>query len=223
MPPVTNDVYVPTATAVLIDDDHTDIQAGPATSDHREQFASALVVGRGDSKVSFLSQRVIQATETTATAKALDPWSKEPTVAADDRFGEDDSSANESRPPANVANLRIPPALYEDPKHKKYRRRRRRRARMILGGAGGIVVGAILLGPIGAVVGALGTATVTRAASKARERRKDERVLLQLEENMRQLHPEAQQFWNEFQFEMLSNRPNRGGPYHVYHLAHRNA
>jgi len=70
----------------------------------------------------------------------------------------------------------------EDAAEKKKRRRRRRRVRMAVGAASGIVVGGVILGPVGVVAGAVTGVVVTRAASKHGERRKDARVAAAKEE-----------------------------------------
>ena len=77
--------------------------------------------------------------------------------------------------------MNLPAAALEDPLHKKYRRRIRRRGRMIAGGAVGVVVGSILLGPVGAIAFGFGGASVARTASKAGEKRKDRRVRRQVQ------------------------------------------
>ena len=64
----------------------------------------------------------------------------------------------------------------ESPLHKKARRRRRRRLRMVAGGVGGFAVGAIALGPVGAILGCAGAISATRAISKRGERKKDDRM-----------------------------------------------
>jgi hypothetical protein len=64
----------------------------------------------------------------------------------------------------------------ESAEHQKMRRRKRRRVRMACGTFGGVVAGAVVLGPIGMVLGGFGGAATTRAVSKMRERRKDQRV-----------------------------------------------
>jgi hypothetical protein len=67
-------------------------------------------------------------------------------------------------------------AMQEDPLHKKRRRRQRRRSRMVLGGATGLIVGTLVLGPIGGVaIGVVGV-VLSRTASKIGEKRKDIRV-----------------------------------------------
>jgi hypothetical protein len=175
----------PSATALLIDNDDTAIQPSQA------YFASAHIVGNGDSKV-------IQATETHATATALDPWSKEPTGATTESNnyntyqppGHNNTptyqppgpvDATAGRSPSHQDGFSLPSAVFEDPMHKKLRRRRRRRARMVVVGASACVVGSVLLGPFGAI--ALGFAAVgmTRSASKSGERKKDERLRRQLQ------------------------------------------
>jgi hypothetical protein len=70
----------------------------------------------------------------------------------------------------------LPDAHYEDPLAKKRRRRQRRRTRMAVSAVGGVFIGGIMLGPVGAVAGAVTAAAVTRGISKAGEKRKDERV-----------------------------------------------
>jgi len=59
---------------------------------------------------------------------------------------------------------------------KKKRRRARRRVRVIASASGGAVLGGVLLGPFGIFWGGYSAALVTHAASKCRERKKDERV-----------------------------------------------
>jgi hypothetical protein len=59
---------------------------------------------------------------------------------------------------------------------KKARRRRRRKVRMACGSIGGVVVGGLILGPLGAIAGGVGAGAATRAVSKRREKKKDERV-----------------------------------------------
>jgi hypothetical protein len=59
---------------------------------------------------------------------------------------------------------------------KKKRRRRRRRARMAAGSISGVLVGGVILGPLGAIVGGFSAGAATRAISKRREKRKDQRV-----------------------------------------------
>eukprot|EP00980_Cylindrotheca_fusiformis_P029728 scaffold23796_cov181-Cylindrotheca_fusiformis.AAC.1 len=194
---ISDSSYPSAAAVLLIDNDDTAIQpvASASTEYRQSEFASAhVVVGNGDddSMASPSNGRFFaDATETEATATALDPWSKEPTVATLNRF-EDPESSDNLTPAGNHVRFRMPAALLEDPLHKKYRRRRRRRARMVLGGASGLLLGSFLLGPIGAVAIALGTASVVRASSKARERKKDERVRRQLEEQVQQHLPEAE-------------------------------
>jgi hypothetical protein len=68
---------------------------------------------------------------------------------------------------------------HEDPLAKKMRRRRRRRGRMVAGAAGGALVGAVFLGPIGLAAGVVTGAVVARVASKNGEKRKDQRVARQ--------------------------------------------
>jgi hypothetical protein len=59
---------------------------------------------------------------------------------------------------------------------KKARRRRRRKVRMACGSIGGVMVGGLILGPLGAIAGGVGAGAATRAVSKRREKRKDQRV-----------------------------------------------
>jgi hypothetical protein len=54
--------------------------------------------------------------------------------------------------------------------------RRRRKVRMACGSIGGVVVGGLILGPLGAIAGGVGAGAATRAVSKRREKKKDERV-----------------------------------------------
>jgi hypothetical protein len=193
-------IHYPSATAVLIDNDDTAIQHNPAAAGYGTEFASAHVVGTGDSRVSPFSSQFIQATDTHVTATALDPWGKEPTVGTTESNNNYTSNNDNNTPtyqppgPVDASAGYIPSlpddispqlsGLYEDPFHKKHRRRRRRRARMIVAGASACVVGSVLLGPFGAV--ALGFAAVgmTRSASKSGEKRKDEKVRRQLQRQM---------------------------------------
>jgi hypothetical protein len=62
---------------------------------------------------------------------------------------------------------------------RKERRRRRRKVRMACGSVGGVVVGGLILGPLGAIAGGVGAGAATRAMSKRRERKKDDRVASQ--------------------------------------------
>jgi hypothetical protein len=59
---------------------------------------------------------------------------------------------------------------------KKARRRRRRKVRVACGSIGGVVVGGLILGPLGMIAGGVGAGAATRAVSKRREKKKDERV-----------------------------------------------
>ncbi|KAL3943394.1 MAG: hypothetical protein SGBAC_002519 [Bacillariaceae sp.] len=190
----------PSANAVLLNNDSS-AYAPPAMAtavaatsvkeaSFRDQYASAHVVG---TDISPFSTRLAQATETHATATALDPWSKQKTVAAETQEQEtnqaptfvyhppssDYTSPNEygnNDENNNNGTAILPAAALEDPMHKKYRRRIRRRGRMIAFGAAGFVVGSIVLGPFGAVALGVGGASAAKAASKAGERRKDKRV-----------------------------------------------
>jgi hypothetical protein len=193
-------IHYPSATALLINDDDTAIQP------NGNEFASAHVIGNGDSKL-------IQATETHATATALDPWSKEPTVGSTESNNNNTSNNNNNTPtyqppnnnnntptyqppgpvdataghsPSHQDGVSLPSAVYEDPMRKKLRRRRRRRARMIVVGASGCVVGSVLLGPFGAFALGFAAAGMTRSATKAGERRKDERIRREVAREMQQ-------------------------------------
>lgn len=177
--------YYPSANAVLVD-------APAATRNPKElslqdQYATAQVVG---TDVSPFSTRLVHATETHATATALDPWSKEKTVASETEEQQNNEtptfvyrppsseyiSPNEHNNHNNGTTNYLPAAALENTAHKKYRRCKRRRRRMVLGGATGFVVGSILLGPFGGIALGFGGASATKAISKARERRKDRRV-----------------------------------------------
>jgi hypothetical protein len=59
---------------------------------------------------------------------------------------------------------------------RKARRRRRRKVRMACGSIGGVVVGGLILGPVGVIAGGFAAGAATRAVSKRRERKKDDRV-----------------------------------------------
>eukprot|EP00542_Grammatophora_oceanica_P010225 CAMPEP_0194026948 /NCGR_PEP_ID=MMETSP0009_2-20130614/1189_1 /TAXON_ID=210454 /ORGANISM="Grammatophora oceanica, Strain CCMP 410" /LENGTH=195 /DNA_ID=CAMNT_0038665847 /DNA_START=24 /DNA_END=611 /DNA_ORIENTATION=+ len=62
-------------------------------------------------------------------------------------------------------------------RHATILRRRKRRARgEVASIVGGVVVGGVLLGPIGVIVGVFGAPAVTRAALSRGEKRKDQRV-----------------------------------------------
>jgi hypothetical protein len=92
--------------------------------------------------------------------------SDDSTTNANQNIGEDEGE-----------NLVIVEDLGENPMAKKRRRRERRRARMVVGGTGGLVVGTIIsAGPAGVILAAVGGVTATRAISKRRELKKDERV-----------------------------------------------
>eukprot|EP00591_Stephanopyxis_turris_P000587 CAMPEP_0195507020 /NCGR_PEP_ID=MMETSP0794_2-20130614/547_1 /TAXON_ID=515487 /ORGANISM="Stephanopyxis turris, Strain CCMP 815" /LENGTH=291 /DNA_ID=CAMNT_0040633551 /DNA_START=20 /DNA_END=895 /DNA_ORIENTATION=+ len=64
----------------------------------------------------------------------------------------------------------------EDPLAKKKRRRARNRVRAAASASGGAILGAVVLGPVGMVLGGYGAAKVTQIASKRGERKKDEKV-----------------------------------------------
>lgn len=195
VPATTSDIYYPSAAAVLIESDDTTTRPQLATAEYRNEYASAHLVGKGDSKVSLSSDRVIQATDTHATATTLDPWSKEPTVATANGFGD---TTYQTPGPVDTTGvdtneISIPPALYEDPLHKKMRRRRRRRGRMMIGGAGAFAIGSVLLGPFGAIGLTIAAAAIIKSSSKSFERKKDARVRRQLEELVEQHVSEEQQ------------------------------
>lgn len=200
----------PSANAVLLENDIDNSgctsaavasTAAAKQPSFRDQYATAHVVGED---VSPFSTRLVHATETHATAIALDPWSMQKTVATETE--EQHRDANERpifvyQPPssdytspndvasnanANYGTGILPAAALENPIRKKYRRRVRRRGRMVAGGAVGFVVGSIFLGPIGAIALAIGSASAIRSASKGRERRKDRRVQRQIEQLQRQ-------------------------------------
>jgi len=215
-----NQNIYPSANAVLLDNDndndHNTGYISPAMAavastaaakqpSFRDQYATAHVVGED---VSPFSTRLAHATETHATATALDPWSKQKTIATETEEQErreterptfvyqppssDYTSPNDYRHGDNGNNNNnngtgiLPAAALENPIHKKYRRRNRRRGRMVAGGAAGFVLGSILLGPIGAVALGIGGAHAIRAASKRGERRKDRRVQRQIEQLQQQ-------------------------------------
>ncbi|CAJ1949352.1 unnamed protein product [Cylindrotheca closterium] len=217
----------PSANAVLLDNGNsaytspsmgavvgssTITATAPKEPSFHDQYATAQVVG---ADVSPFSTRLAHATETHATATALDPWSKQKTVATEqeqqssenarptfvyspppysgytspndygNNHGNDNNGINVNANNNNETAV-LPAAALEDPLRKKYRRRTRRRGRMLVGGAAGFVVGSILLGPIGAVALGIGGASVVKSASKARERRKDRRVQRQIQQFQRQ-------------------------------------
>ena len=116
-------------------------------------------------------------------ATTLDPWDQQPTMSASfERISEtiieliEEYEALYEGPEATAY-----PIGEEDPLTKKRRRRHRRRSRMAVVGAGGYIVGIVLLGPIGAVVGAVSGAVLARTICKFGERRKDKRVRKQKE------------------------------------------
>jgi len=206
----------PSANAVLLDNGNSAF-ASPAMAtavaptaakepSFRNQYATAQVVG---ADVSPFSTRLVHATETHATATALDPWSKQKTVATETQEqnteptfvyrppssgytspNEYGNNGNNNNNNTNTTNNNgtglLPAAALEDPMHKKYRRRIRRRGRMIAGGAAGFVVGSIILGPFGAIALGFGGVSVARSASKAGERRKDRRVRRQVQQIQQQ-------------------------------------
>jgi hypothetical protein len=200
--------YYPSANAVPLQNDSNQraspamatavVAATPAASKEpsfRDQYANAQVVG---SDVSPFSTRLIDATETHATATAFDPWSRQKTVATETEENErptfvyhpPQSSVPYTSPNDYNNNtgttVTLPAAALEDPRHKKKRRRARRRGRMIAGGAAGFVVGTIILGPLGAILLGAGGASIARSASKAGERRKDQRVRRQVAQAQQQ-------------------------------------
>lgn len=82
-------------------------------------------------------------------------------------------------PPPEYQTIETTTTTYpmgESSYHKKARRRRRRRLRMVVGGIGGFTVGAITLGPVGAILGCAGAVSATRAISKRGESKKDDRM-----------------------------------------------
>lgn len=187
-------IICPSADAVLLLDNDNNTYQSPAMATAvafspkrpslRDQYATAHVVG-GD--VSPFSSRLVDVTETHATATALDPWSKQKTTSTETRERESsETPTSVYRPPApltetevrNVVNGTdvLPAAALEDPCRKKYRRRIRRRLRMIVGGAAGFVVGSVILGPFGGIAFGFGAVAATKSVSKAGERRKDKRV-----------------------------------------------
>jgi len=191
--------------AVLLDDDNnnntfqspamtTAVTFSPNRPSSQDRYATAHVVG-GD--VSPFSLQLADATETHATATALDPWSKQKTTSTETQERESNQTPTfVYHPPAPVTEREtrndangtaVPPAAaLEDPHRKKYRRRVRRRRRMIAGGAAGFVVGSVLLGPLGAIALGFGAASATRSLSKRGERRKDKRVRRQIQQAQQQ-------------------------------------
>ena len=191
--------FYPSASAVLIDEDDTplphqqlnysgnhDVTAHASSTN----YASAQVVG---SEISPFSRELTVATNTTATATALDPWYKPPSSTEVTTNHHDNINATPNNASSNQINVvqpaNIVPAVFlEDPSRKKIRRRHRRRMRMVMSGATGFVVGVLFLGPIGAVAGAATGATLARVASKSGERRKDRRVQRQISQMQQQMH-----------------------------------
>merc|ERR1712232_1496687 len=155
----------------------------------QDKYATAHVVG---SDVSPFSLQLADATETYATATALDPWSNQKTTSTETQERENQTPTFVYHPPAPVTEREsrnddngtavLPAAALEDPYRKKYRRRVRRRGRMIAGGAAGFVVGSVILGPLGAIALGFGAASAAGSLSKRGERRKDKRVRRQIQQ-----------------------------------------
>lgn len=195
-------IIYPSVNAVLLDDDNNNnntFQSPAMTTavafshnqpSSQDKYATAHVVG---SDVSPFSLQLADATETYATATALDPWSNQKTTSTETQERESNQTPTfVYHPPASVTEREsrndingtavLPAAALEDPSRKKYRRRVRRRGRMIVGGAAGFVVGSVILGPLGAIALGFGAASATRSLSKRGERRKDKRVRQQIQQ-----------------------------------------
>lgn len=199
--------FYPSASAVLIDDDDTTPlphqplnysgnQNVTAHAPSTNNYASAQVVG---SEISPFSHQLAVATNTSATATALDPWYKPPPTSSTEVTTTTNHHDNNRNATTNSASfifdddaptltIRSGSVVLEDPSRKKIRRRRRRRMRMVVSGATGFVVGSLFLGPIGAVAGAATGATIARVASKSGERRKDKRVQQRILQMQQQRH-----------------------------------
>jgi hypothetical protein len=192
----------PSAPAVLIDDDDTSQQPNPfaavspyASSDPSSNYAVAQVVG---SEMYPFRPQLAVATNIAVTATPLGP----PTTTTTEVIHHDNltasnpsSSASNPFPSVQVRGVQqssvISAVFEEEALHKKVRRRRRRRVGMAVSGATGFVVGSFFP-PVGAIVGAVAGATIARAASKAGERRKDNRTKSSLrmqEEHIHENHP----------------------------------
>ena len=176
---VANEIsMLPSAAAVPINDDGEANFSSPSKQQSPKggvAYASARVLDADESPSTvFVSNSVATSP---VTAIALDPWSKE--LTASSTMADTDDAEDHQQQSLNV--VVTVPSDSNDPSQepidfKKQRRRRRRRGRMIIAGATGFIVGAMVLGPIGAYAGALGGAAVAHGASKAGERRKDRRV-----------------------------------------------
>ena len=188
------DIFIPSAAAIPITDDCVNDSAlsHKKMSSSDASYASARVLPLDASPSAVLDTSY--ATDTAVTAIALDPWNKEPTAAS--TMANSVDPLTEEQQQALSVVVTVPPDS-NDPAHepiyiKKLRRRRRRRGRMIIAGATGFIVGAMVLGPIGAYAGAVGGAAIAHGASKAGERRKDRRVAKRRQQQLQQNQQGAQ-------------------------------